>query len=249
MASSYKITSGSLSVTGNYRDNNEDNCLVDTTGRFFLVADGMGGQSAGEKASELAIELVSEKLRAAVNFDQDAPTEITKAIDAAVSYANMEIMALGELDSKYRSMGTTIAFVVAAGGALFVGGVGDSRVYLLRQGTIEQLTKDHSLTQALVDAGTITQADAATHRYKNVLYRYLGTKEGSNGTEAQRIEPQPGDRLLICSDGVTDGIGRDEIAQILATAPDPQSAAEIVVESALNAGSRDNVTSVVIHVD
>jgi protein phosphatase len=240
---------GSLSVTGNYRDNNEDNCHCDSHGRFFLVADGMGGQCAGEKASELAVELVGEKLRGLVDFGTSGPGEVSKAIDQAVSHANAEIMALGELDAKFKNMGTTIAFLVAAAERLYCGGVGDSRVYQLRGSSFTQLTKDHSLTQALVDAGTISPEDAATHRYKNVLYRYLGTKEGGTGAEAKAIEPLSGDRYVLCSDGVTDGIQPDAIRQLLAAASQPQAAAETIVKAALDGGSRDNVTCVAVFVD
>ncbi len=243
------LKSGSLSVTGNVRDNNEDNCHVDPEGRFFLVADGMGGQSAGEKASELAIELISQKLQQLIDFDVDSPKEVSAAIDQAVAYANTEIMALGQLDAKYKNMGTTITFVIVVDGSLYVGGVGDSRVYLLRDGTLRQITKDHSLTQALLDAGTISTEEASTHKYRNVLYRYLGTKEGGTGTDPARIAPQAGDRFLLCSDGVMDGIDDSEIAELLAKYDDPQSAAAGIVEAALNGGSRDNVTSVVLHVE
>lgn len=238
---------GFLSVTGNFRDNNEDNCCCDPQARFFLVADGMGGQCAGERASQLAVELISEKL-SNLDYDRSPEPHVTRAIDDAVSYANSEIMALGELDSRFKNMGTTVAFLVAAAGRLFCGGVGDSRVYRLRSGQFEQLTKDHSLTQALVDAGTISPADAANHRYKNVLYRYLGTKEGGTGTDPKSLEPQPGDRFVLCSDGVTDGISPDAIQALLRQATEPQPAAESIVEAALKGGSRDNVTCVAVFV-
>jgi serine/threonine protein phosphatase PrpC len=239
---------GFLSVTGNFRDNNEDNCCCDSKSRYFLVADGMGGQSAGERASQLAVELISEKLDN-IDFERSAAPQISKAIDDAVSYANSEIMALGELDPKFRNMGTTVAFLVSAAGRLFCGGVGDSRVYLLRNGSFDQLTKDHSLTQALVDAGTISAADAANHRYKNVLYRYLGSKEGGTGTDPKSLEPQPGDRFVLCSDGVTDGIDPETIHDLLKRSDEPQKAAETIVEAALEGGSRDNVTCVVVFVE
>ncbi len=106
-------------------------------------------------------------------------------------------MALGELESRYRSMGTTLAYLVRSAAGLIVGNVGDSRVYRLRGGKLERLTKDHSLTQALVDAGTITPEDALTHRYKNVLYKYLGAKEGSQGTEGVFSLHNPG--IGFCS--------------------------------------------------
>jgi PPM family protein phosphatase len=246
MATPIALAWGSVSVTGNYRENNEDRCYVDAQGRFFLVADGMGGQSAGEKASELAIDLVKERL-AKFDFDSADANKATAAIDAAVAHANTEIMAMGELEARYRSMGTTIAFLVSTKSGLIVGNIGDSRVYRLRKGQLERLTKDHSLTQALVDAGTISAEEALTHRYKNVLYKYLGAKEGSQGTEARVLKPEAGDRFLICSDGVTDGLNDQSLGPLLAANGSPQQAAEKIVEAALGGGSRDNVTCVVIH--
>jgi protein phosphatase len=103
---------GAVSITGDYRENNEDRCLADSTGRFFLVADGMGGQCAGEKASEMAIEIISKKLEQLVDFNRDDHQNVLGGIDEAVSHANGEIMALSELDADYHNMGTTIAMLV-----------------------------------------------------------------------------------------------------------------------------------------
>lgn len=248
MQSSLRITWGSRSITGNFRENNEDRCHVDRAGRFFLVADGMGGQSAGEKASQLAVELVSGFLEKLLDFESESPDAVREAIDKAVAHANSEIMALGEIEPAYHNMGTTLTFLVRVGEKVYVGGIGDSRTYRLRDGKLEQLTKDHSLTQALIDAGTISQADAAQHRYRNVLWRYLGTKEGGAAVDATVLDPQPGDRFLLCSDGVTDGINDGQVQQLLNDYDDPQSAAEAIVEAAEAGGSRDNITSVVLHV-
>lgn len=239
---------GQLSVVGNFRDNNEDALAVDEAGRFFIVADGMGGQCAGEKASELATEIVPKRLDALIDFDGQDSETVSAKIDEAVSEANAEILALSEIDPNYHNMGTTITFIVAVSDHFFVGGIGDSRVYQLRGGKFKQLTTDHSLTQALLEAGTITEDEAATHRYRNVLYRYLGSKEGGAGAEAKEVKPECGDRYFICSDGVTDGIEDDEIQQLLGSVDDPQEAAEAIVQAALDGGSKDNVTCVVVHV-
>jgi PPM family protein phosphatase len=247
MATPFALKWGSVSITGNFRENNEDRCHVDGAGRFFLVADGMGGQSAGEKASELAIEIVAQKLDKA-DFDSRDSELVKTAIDRAVGEANAEIMALGEVESRYRSMGTTITYLAQSAAGLLIGNVGDSRTYLLRDGKLERLTKDHSLTQALLDAGTISPEEAATHRYKNVLYRYLGTKEGGHGTDSRTISPKRGDRFMLCSDGVTDGATEDTVAGLLAAERDPQVAAQKIVDAALAGGSRDNITCVVVHV-
>jgi PPM family protein phosphatase len=239
---------GALSITGNYRENNEDKFFVDPASRYFLVADGMGGQSAGEKASELAIELIRQKLDQWLNANQRQPSEVVSQIDRAVSHANNEIMALGELEPAYKNMGTTITFIVVAEEELYIGGVGDSRVYLLREGELSQLTEDHSLTQALVKAGTISPAEAANHRYRNVLYRYLGTKDGGSGTEPTKIAPQAGDRYMLCSDGICDGLSDDEIRRILQDHDGAQETADKLVQAAQEGGSKDNITCVVIDV-
>jgi protein phosphatase len=239
---------GAVSITGNFRENNEDRCHVDTLARYFLVADGMGGQCAGEKASELAIELISQRLSQSIDFERDDQGRVSDALDRAVSHANSEIMALGELDPEYHNMGTTLTFLLNVANRLYVGGIGDSRTYLLREGQLQQLTKDHSLTQALVDAKTITPEEAVNHRYRNVLWRYLGTKEGGAKVDPMVLEPRAGDRFMLCSDGVSDGVSDGDIAEVLKTEADPQQAAELIVHRAEEGGSRDNITCIVVHI-
>jgi protein phosphatase len=197
----------------------------------------------------MAIELIPRKLEQLVDFDRDEGQKTVAAIDEAVSHANGEIMALSELDPDYHNMGTTIAMLVKAGETFYAAGIGDSRIYLLRNGTIQRLTKDHSLTDALLEAGTITEEEAARHRYRNVLYRYLGTKEGGTGAKAQRVDLQRGDRFLLCSDGATDGLKDQDLAALLASENDPQKGAQAIVTAAQKAGSRDNVTCVTIYAD
>lgn len=221
---------------------------MDPQKRFFLVADGMGGQSAGERASSLAMEIVPQKLQL-IDFNRSTAEQAIKAIDDSVNQANYEIMALGELDAKLKNMGTTIVFLIQIAGTMFAGGVGDSRVYLLRDGKLEQLTTDHSLTQALLDAGTLTPEEAANHRFKNVLYRFLGCKEGGQGTTPTQVQPRVGDKFLLCSDGVTGGADDSAIARILAEGTDPQKTAEAIVQAATDGGSKDNITGVVVFVE
>ena len=241
-----RVQVGSLSITGNFRDNNEDRFALDPDERFFLVADGMGGQSAGEKASEMATELIQEHLQKQLDFDETSSESVIETIDRVVALANTEIVALAQLEPRFHNMGTTIVFVVAVGGQLYSGGVGDSRVYRLRDGDFEQLTTDHSLTQALLDAETISPEEAITHRYRNVLYRYLGSKEGGEGTSPDVCDPVTGDRFLLCSDGVTDGIDDLTLEMLLNDGDDPQQIAETIVEAAQQGGSKDNITAVVL---
>lgn len=243
-----QFRSGSVTITGRFRDNNEDSYFTDPQQRFFLVADGMGGQSAGERASALAMEIIPRKLQT-LDFARATPEQTVKQIDDAVGEANFEIMALGELESQLKNMGTTVTFLVAANGLLFAGGVGDSRVYRLRNQVFDQLTTDHSLVQALLDAGTLTPEEAVNHRYRNVLYRYLGSKEGGTGTQPKAIKPLVGDRYLLCTDGVTGGASDAQLAELLAQGNDPQQLAETIVRAAEDGGSKDNITATVVFVE
>ncbi|MCA9062957.1 MAG: serine/threonine-protein phosphatase [Planctomycetaceae bacterium] len=243
------IRTGYLSVVGNYRENNEDCVVVDEQQRFLVVADGMGGQVAGERASAMAVETFPQRLCQLLDFQRGEKRQILEAIDTAVSHANSEIMALSEGDPSLRNMGTTIVFLVRVGARFFIGGVGDSRAYLYRNEKLTQLTTDHTLTQALLDAGTITEEDAKNHKYRNVLYRYLGSREGGTGVNATEITPQQGDRYLLCSDGVTDGLKEPQLASLLTTGSEPQVIAERIVKAALDGGSRDNVSCIVTLVE
>ena len=244
-----RVHVGSLSITGNFRGNNEDRLAVDPDGRFFLVADGMGGQSAGEQASEMAIELIGKELDKELDFEEISSETVIETIDRVVTSANTEILALAQLEPRFHNMGTTVVFVVAAGGKFYAGGIGDSRVYRLRDGDFEQLTTDHSLTQALLDAKTISPEEAITHRYRNVLYRYLGSKEGGEGTSPEVFEPAEGDRFLLCSDGVTDGVDDLTLIGILSKGDDTQQIAEAIVAAAQEGGSKDNITAIVLRLD
>ncbi|WP_437185821.1 PP2C family protein-serine/threonine phosphatase [Planctomicrobium sp. SH668] len=240
---------GGSTTTGNFRANNEDKFYIDPDGRFFLVADGMGGQSAGERASELAIDLVAARLKSLPSSPQASAASIIFAIDQAVAHANSEIMVLGEIEPSCKNMGTTIAFLVNVNSKFYIGGVGDSRVYHLRNGELKQLTEDHSLTQALLKAKTITEEEAKTHRYKNVLYRYLGTRDGGSGTHPFVVSPEPGDRFMLCSDGITDGTINSQIQVILEQEQDPATAARKLIAAAEAGGSKDNITCVCLYVD
>jgi len=210
---------------------------------------GMGGQAAGERASELAIKHIAQKLEQTLDFVNDTAETVRRCIDDAVGEANVEIMALGEVDPNCNKMGTTIVFLVNVGQKFYIGGIGDSRVYRLQGNNLEQLTTDHSLTQALVDAGTITPDEAQTHRYRNVLYRYLGTKEGGTGTAPKEITPEKADRFVLCSDGVSDGLERGRLLELLKQNADPQAAARAIVDAALDGGSKDNITCLVVDVE
>ena len=241
---------GKCTLLGNYRENNEDSIEVkqfpDMT--LCIVADGMGGQAAGEIASKRAIEVVPRELRknlaAAGNEDQ-----LKQVVRKAVVQANEEIITMGSLDRDLKSMGTTIVLTLwKKGRELYVANLGDSRRYLVRGGKIEQLTIDHSLAWALVENKTITPEEAKEHRFKNVLWKYLGSKEIGDGPEVKPIILEKGDRFLLCSDGLTGPVPDEKILQFVQEHPDVQACADGLGQLALDMGSRDNVSCIVIEV-
>ncbi len=242
------IRAGAVCITGDYRKNNEDNYLAEKGGHFSLVADGMGGTSAGEKASEMCVQLVSQKLNELIDFSCAPPEQVTAAIDKAVHHANAEIGMTGQSNPDFYKMGTTIALIVVVGQAAYIAGLGDSRVYSMRGPTFEQLTKDHTLSQSLLESGAISKEAAATHPLRNVLYRYLGTEEGGTEMVAQKRPLDSGDRFILCSDGVTDAVDDDTLATLLHENDDPQLAAQAIVDAAQSGGSKDNITCIVLHV-
>ena len=241
---------GKCSLLGNYRENNEDSIEVKQFPDLIvsIVADGMGGQAAGEIASKRAIEIIPRELRKNLTAGLN-PDGVKSVIKRAIVQANEEIMAMGALDKDMKNMGTTVVMAIwRKGSDMYIAGVGDSRCYLVRAGAISQLTTDHSLAQALVEAKTISAAEAKDHRFKNVLWKYLGSKEVGDGPEVTVLQVKPHDRVVLCSDGLT-GVVQDEGMQAFVDAQkDMQACAEGLGQLALDSGSRDNVSCIMIEV-
>jgi PPM family protein phosphatase len=240
---------GKCTLLGNYRENNEDSIDVkpfpDMT--VCLVADGMGGQAAGEVASKRAIEIVPRELKKHIT-PQMGNEETRNVIRRAIVQANEEIMAMAALDRELKNMGTTIVVTVWRKGSsiLYVTGMGDSRVYQLRGRKIEQLTTDHSIAQALVEAKTISAAEAKTHKYRNVLWKYLGSAEVGEGPEVKVVPIQAGDRILLCSDGLTGVVTDEQLVEFMKDKADVQECADGLGQLALDQGSRDNISCIVM---
>jgi PPM family protein phosphatase len=241
---------GKCTLLGNYRENNEDAIEVkifpDLT--VCLVADGMGGQAAGEIASKKAIEIIPRELRKTLTAGVD--TEKTKQLmRRGIVQANEEIITMGSLDKEMKNMGTTIVMGVwRKANEMYIAGVGDSRAYLIRNKKIVQLTVDHSLAQALVEAKTITAAEAREHKFRNVLWKYLGSKEVGEGPDVPVIPIQPGDRFLLCTDGLHGVVPDDKLLAYVLSQTDMQACADGLGQLALDSGSRDNVSCIVIEV-
>lgn len=227
---------GAATDVGRVREGNEDGYLVDEPMGLVAVADGMGGHRAGEVASATALEA----LRAAVHRGHP--------LREAMEEANEAVFTKSLTDDEVGGMGTTLtAATLAAGNTLLVGHVGDSRAYLLRDGELRQITTDHSRVQELVDDGRLTADEAAVHPMRNIVTRAVGV-DPTVDVDVYPVELRPGDRLLFCSDGLTDMLHDDFLGTELRREEDPTRAATRLIDAANSAGGVDNITVVVISV-
>jgi serine/threonine protein phosphatase PrpC len=230
---------GSSTSTGQIRQANEDWFLA--VDGLFIVADGMGGHQAGEVASRLAVETVQEEFGAAG----------TDVLVSAVEKANAELVSRSTVDPELAGMGTTLCAMalVESGGrdAIGVVNVGDSRLYLLTEGDLRQITEDHSLVATLERQGRITAAEAAVHPQRNILTRALGIDE-TVLVDSWEIIPVGGDRYLLCSDGLFNEVDENRISATLRQLADPGEAARELTRLANEGGGRDNITCVVVDV-
>jgi PPM family protein phosphatase len=231
-----KFSTGSATHTGLVRGNNEDSLLVDGAHQLFAIADGMGGHRGGEVASRTAIEA----LRAAVASG--------RPVNEAISRANDAVIERAAGDDELTGMGTTLtAVVIASGRQLLVGHVGDSRAYLLHDGTLRRITDDHSLVEELVRDGRLTPEQAESHPRRSIVTRALGV-DPEVEVDLYSIEVDAGDRVVICSDGLTTMVRERDVERLVRSEPDPQRAAELLVDAANNAGGEDNTSVVIVDV-
>lgn len=224
------------SDVGLLREGNEDSGYASP--HLLVVADGMGGAAAGEVASSVAVAALA-------SLDEDEPSgDLLEVFADAIRRIEDQLGGLVDAEPRLRGMGTTLTAVVRAEGRLGLVHVGDSRGYLMRGGSLERITRDHTLVQSLVDAGRLSAHDATTHPQRNVLTRVL---DGTHPTEADLSirEIRPGDRILLCSDGLSGVVSTDTIAASLLANDEPQNAVDELVDLALRAGGPDNITCVV----
>jgi serine/threonine protein phosphatase PrpC len=233
---SFRLIAGSATDVGRVRSGNEDAYLVDEGIGLIAVADGMGGHQAGEVASSTALEA----LRFAVTGGE--------ALREAIVFANDAVWEKSGADEGLRGMGTTLtAGTMAAGGTLLIGHVGDSRAYLLREGGLEQVTSDHSVVAELIEAGELTEEQAELDPRRSMITRALGVEPGVD-VDVIPLKLRAGDRVLLCSDGLTTMVREDEILTILRREVDPTRAAGALVDAANAHGGADNITTVVVDV-
>lgn len=227
--------------TGLVRTTNEDAVLTDMPD-LFAIADGMGGYAAGEIASVETIKVLQEEK---LHFAGLTGEELCNALKAAASKANSHLRSIVCKMPDYEGMGTTlVAVYLAADGKAYALNIGDSRLYLWRAGMLTQITKDHSYVAELVSKGDITTDEARRHPQRNVILRAVGADEDID-SDVFSFDVQQGDRLLLCSDGLSDMAADEEIAAVLQE-KDTEKAADALIELALNNGGRDNVSVILL---
>ena len=234
MVSSYY---GSRTEVGHVREHNEDSLTV--LPPLFAVADGMGGHEAGEIASEITINTLN---------DLAPESADAEALARAVVAANLNVIKAPSQGIGREGMGTTLTAAILEKERLIIAQVGDSRAYLLHNGSLQQITRDHSLMADMIEAGQLTEAEARVHPNRSVITRAIGSDPHMQ-PDLYELNVETGDRLLLCSDGVCGMIEDSEIASIMRQAPSAQACADQLVEAALHAGGFDNATAVVVDVE
>jgi len=239
------------SEVGRVRLSNEDSYGFDLRQGVFVVCDGMGGHAAGEVASSIAVETVLSYFR-----DQEPLAADASLIDAplgaqllsdAVNKANETILEYAEGHSSASGMGTTLVAARFAEGRFTIAHIGDSRIYLMRNGSLVQLTEDHSLVMEQVRRGIMTVEEAKKSTAQHIITRALGTEDNSPPDLAE-FPAEPGDTLLLTTDGVLRHIEDTKIHDILAAAPSLQAACDTLIDAAIAAGGEDNATCIIVRV-
>ena len=247
-----RLEVGARSDAGMVRRNNEDCFAVDLSINLLVLCDGMGGQAAGEVASKLGVDTILEYCRQAARnpeiplvgaYRQDLSPE-TNRLASGIRLSNEVIHAAAESNPSQSGMGSTVVAAFVTENVLSIAHVGDSRIYLCRDGSLEQLTQDHSLVMEQVRKGLITREQAEHSDLGNVIVRALGSLPTVE-VDLDERRMVPGDQILLCSDGLTRMVSDPKIAQILAEARTAQRASDRLVETANDCGGEDNITVIV----
>lgn len=218
---------------------------VHTAPFILIVADGVGGAASGALASSIATEtILSELHRWWHKVPKRTPDSIEAALKRGIDVANKAIFQESTTSPEHHGMGTTTTLALVLDGEAFIGQVGDSRAYLVRKGTAKQLTKDQSFVQRLIDAGRMTQKEAAQSEHRNIILQALGPEE-KVVTDLYRVKLEADDFLVLCSDGLSNQVSSEEIARITRAAGGPEDICKALIEEAMHTGAPDNVTVVV----
>lgn len=242
-----------LTHVGRQRQHNEDAFAVEGEHHLYLVADGMGGHAAGEVASRIAVEAITEFILHTKEDDGTWPhaydehfRRSTNRLTAAVRMANTKVLEAMRKDARLRGMGTTVVACMADGDTMSVAHVGDSRAYLVRDGKISRITNDHSWVFEQVQAGMLTEAEAEKHPLRNVITRALGGAM-QVAPDASEIVCQAGDVYLLCSDGLTGMVPEQEILRlVMENEADLERGCQLLIDKANEGGGMDNITAILV---
>lgn len=243
-----RLRSSARTSVGQVRENNEDNIDLWTGDHFVLavVADGMGGAAAGEQASRIAVESIQSGLNPTDTLGSTPNDSLTERLREVIQDANLSIMERAQQDPEMRGMGTTVTLAFVRGSEVTIAHVGDSRAYHISyDGEITQITSDHSFVEALYIAGHITREQAEEHPMRNVLYRALGQTEDVD-VDLYKSRIHVGDRLVLCSDGLTRHVKPIEIARVVLSSDKPDETSQLLIDLANSRGGEDNVSVIVI---
>jgi protein phosphatase len=233
--------SAAVSHVGKIRANNQDSGYAGQ--HLFVVADGMGGHAGGDVASAIATKRIAEA-DTAYSAVEDAEFALQSAMTAANSLLAETVFEHSELTG----MGTTVSGLVRVGDQIVLAHIGDSRIYRFRDGELEQVTADHTFVQRLVDSGRITPEEAAVHPRRSVLMRVLGDVDAAPEIDTRILDTRPGDRWILCSDGLSSYVSEDKLSAILASVRTSQGAADRMVKESLDHGAPDNVTVIILDI-
>src|SRR3954451_7713672 len=252
---------------GQVREHNEDNFLVaDMTrrsrglleanrataigpqGAVFAVCDGMGGAAAGEIASQLAVDIIYERLVDGLNERPLKRDDLARRLVRAVEAAGLRIFHEAKADRSRRGMGTTVTAAALVDDVLFFAQVGDSRGYILRGDTLVQVTRDQSLVNQLIEAGQLTEEEAETFEHNNIILQALGTSDTVQ-VDLTYVDLRQGDTLLLCSDGLSGMVRFDDIRELMKSSAEPLDICKALTERANQAGGHDNITVIIVQFD
>jgi PPM family protein phosphatase len=227
--------------------------IAEERAHLFLVADGMGGHRAGERASALAVVAIEHftlnTFKWFLGSNSSDAQKVLGQFQSALNQADADILEESTTHPELSGMGTTVTMAFHLGAQLCVVHAGDSRAYVWRDGELHQLTQDHTVTADLVRSGALRQDEVARHPLRHVITNVVGGREAGVQVEAHALEVQAGDRLLLCTDGLTEVVSNEAIAATLATEPEPELAAKTLLAQANDGGAPDNVTLLIVRFD
>jgi protein phosphatase len=226
------------------RDHNEDRWGAHPDAGLFVVSDGVGGAPNGEVAAQTAVDLLMERL-AAVQRDHAVPADPETSLATAIGQLSDELNQRGKEEPAVAGTGATIVAALVNGGRCTIASLGDSPAYLMHDGQLVRLTTDHTIAQVLVDAGAISEDAGENHPGRNKLTRYFGMK-GPAHPDVTTVQVLPGDRLLMCSDGISGVLDQEYLLSALTAVGDPNTLCRALVRAATNAQSKDNMTALVV---